>query len=209
LRNKVSPGPNGPSPISPIMEKFVRDECEKLDRFQITPWAFLKAGPPMRVKDFYGHEICYQGIGFEGSPRHIFWSRYIEPFLEDIVFRAVDQALRLSRERGIHPQRPLLETQGLLNSYVRKTFDRMAEIDRRLRGGGLPGRVALRNTSREQQAMEGFISSRVNAELMSTQSTRSRWKAMNEWFREHPLVGWSVTLAVAIAGLLSKLFGVW
>jgi hypothetical protein len=41
------------------MERFVRDECEKLDRDQITLWAFLKAGPPMRVKNFHGREIAY------------------------------------------------------------------------------------------------------------------------------------------------------
>jgi hypothetical protein len=200
---------DGPSPLWPIMQKFVKDECEKLDRTQVTPWAFLKAGPPMRVRDFYGREICYQGVGFEGSPRVVFWSRYIEPFLEDIAFRAVDLALRLSREKEIDPQKSLVETQGLLNSYTRKIFDRMAEIDRRLRGTGHVTNVALRSIDREQKAMEQFISARISSELMVAQAPRSRWKVMNEWFKDHPLVGWSITVTLAIAGLLSKLLGAW
>jgi hypothetical protein len=121
----------------------------------------------------------------------------------------VDYALRLTREKGVDPQKSLAETQGLLNSYTRKTFDRMAEIDRRLWEPSLVGNVALRNINREQQAMEQFISARVSAELMVARAPRSQWKVMNEWFREHPLVGWSITVAIAIAGLLSKLLGVW
>ncbi len=206
---KASLPKSGPSPLWPIMEKFVSDECLKLDNNQITPWAFFRSGSPLRVKDFYGQEINYQGIGFAGSPHNVFWSRYIEPFLEDIAFRAVDHALRLSREKGVDPKRALIETQGLLNSCSRKTFERMAEIDRRLREPSLVGNVARRSINREQQAMEQFISARINAELMALQTPRSRWKAMNAWFKEHPLVGFSIGTAIALAGLLSKLLGAW
>jgi len=73
--------------LYPLIEKLVEDEWVKLERDQITPWAFMTAGPPFRVKDFYWREISYQGIEFEGSPCEVFWGRYIEPFLEDIVQR--------------------------------------------------------------------------------------------------------------------------
>jgi hypothetical protein len=215
MREKVamtakSDDASGPSPLWPIMEKFVSDEFGKLDRAQITPWAFLKAGPPMRVRDFYGHEISYQGIGFEGSPRTVFWSRYIEPFLEDIAYRGVDLTLQLSQQKGMDPQKSLVETQGLLGGLSRKAFNRMAEIDQRLRGNGFVADLALRNIDREQQAMEQFIGARINAELAIARGTpRSQWRAMNDWFREHPLVGWSVTVTLGIAGLLSKLLGAW
>jgi hypothetical protein len=200
----------GPSPLWPLLQKFTADEFAKLDRAQITPWAFLKAGPPMRVKDFYGHEISYRGIGFEGSPRTVFWSRYIEPFLEDISYRGVDLALRLSKEKGIDPQKPLKEIQGLLNGLTRKSFNRMADIDRRLRGNGFVTDLALRSIDREQQAMEQFIDARVSAEQSVAQVVpASKWKALNVWFREHPLVGWSVTVTLGVVSLLSKLLGAW
>jgi hypothetical protein len=163
---------SGPSPLWPIMEKFVRDECEKLDRVQITPWAFLKSGPPMRVRDFHGREICYQGVGFEGSPRTVFWSRYIEPFLEDITFRAVDYALKLSAEKGVNPQWVLTEVQGLLHSYTRKTLERMSDIDARLRKPTLLGSTARRSIDRERGGMERFIDARINAELAVRSSMR-------------------------------------
>jgi hypothetical protein len=209
LRKAASPAQSGPSPLWPIMEKFVRDECEKLDRVQITPWAFLKSGPPMRVKAFTGHEICYRGIGFEGSPRTVFWSRYIEPFLEDIAFRAVDYALKLSAEKGVDPQQALTEVQGLLHSCTRKTLERMSEIDARLRKPSLLSSLTRRRTDKEQWAMEQFIDARVTAELAIVQRSRSRWKAWNAWWREHPLLGWSIMAVIALIGLISKLFGAW
>jgi hypothetical protein len=209
LRKMVSRARSGPSPLWPIMEKFVRDECEKLDRVQITPWAFLKSGSPMRVTDFHGREICYQGIGFEGSPCTVFWSRYIEPFLEDIAFRAVDHALKLSAEKGVNPQRVLTEVQGLLHCCTRKTLERMSEIDARLRKRSLLSSPARRSIDRERRAMEQFIDARITAELAIVRRSRSRWKAWNAWWREHPLLGWSIMAVIALIGLISKLFGAW
>lgn len=206
---KASRAQSGPTPLWSIMEKFVRDECEKLDRVQITPWAFLKSGPPMRVRDFHGREICYQGIGFEGSPRTVFWSRYIEPFLEDIAFRAVDYPLRLCAEKGVDPQRVLREVQGLLHSYTRKTLERMAEIDARLSRPSHLSKAARRSTIREQQAMERFIDARITAELAVVKRPRSLWKTANAWWREHPLLGWFITATIALIGRISKLAGAW
>jgi hypothetical protein len=190
------------------MEKFVRDECEKLDRDQITPWAFLKAGPPMRVKNFHGREIAYQGLAFEGSPRTVFWSRYIEPFLEDLTFRAVDYALKLSAEKGVNPQPVLTEVQGLLHSYTRATLERMAEIDARLRKPLLGG-MARRSIAREQREMERFIDARINAELAVIRRPRSWWKAINAWWKEHPVLPWSITAAIGLIGLVAKCAGAW
>jgi hypothetical protein len=48
----------GPSPIYPIVEKFVRDEYTKLDAAQITPWAFFHAGA-FKVNNFDGKPIAY------------------------------------------------------------------------------------------------------------------------------------------------------
>jgi len=177
---------DGPSPLWPMLEKFIRDEWVKLERNQITPWAFLNSGPPMKVTDFHGSQISYQGIRFEGSPRVVFWSRYIEPFLEDVAFRSVDYATKLSNEKKVDPRKPLSEVQGLFLSYTRKAYARMAEIDRRLLGHGFPEKIPLRSTVNEQRAMETFINSRVMAELRTLQSPPSRWRAANQWVKDRP-----------------------
>lgn len=201
---------SGPSPLLPVLEKFIRDEWIVLERKQLTPWAFFNSGDKMTVQDFYGRQIGYSGVKFEGSPRLVFWSRYIEPFLEDLAFRSIDLALRLSAEKKIDVRAPLLETQGLLNSYVRKAYERMADIDRRLRGGGFPQSVPPRDTTNEQETMRQFIEARISGELRAVQpSPAPRWKAVNLWFKEHPLFGFLVGTAIAILGLLSKFLGAW
>jgi hypothetical protein len=200
---------SGPSPLWPILERFVREECEKLERNQITPWAFLNAGPPMKVKDYHGGEISYQGIGFEGSPRQVFWARYIEPFLEDITFRAVDFAVVMSAEKKVDSCKPLSEVQGLLVSYTSKIYSRMAEIDRRLLGRGFPEKVPLRSTVNEQRAMEQLINTRVAAEMRMVPSPSSRWKSANQWVKDHPIATSGIGTGIAILTLIAKLAGVW
>lgn len=69
-----------PTPLYPTFRKRITDAFEQLDRQQVTPWAFMTAGPPFQVNRFDGTEVAYPGIKFEGSPREVFWSGYIEPF---------------------------------------------------------------------------------------------------------------------------------
>jgi len=72
------------TPLYPLIERLVEEEWVKLERDQITPWTFMTAGSRLRMKDFYGKEIIYEGVDFDGSPSDVFWGRHIEPFLEDL-----------------------------------------------------------------------------------------------------------------------------
>ena len=117
-----------PTPIYPIVEKFVNDEYKRLENAQITPWAFFNSSG-VRLNDFYGKPIAIgPGIRFYGSSEVVFWSGYIEPFLKDIAFRAIDQSMKAAAERRIPLHQPLLEVQGQLHSLCRRTFGRMADI---------------------------------------------------------------------------------
>ena len=162
-----------PTNLYPILSKFVEDEWVKLDRNQITPWVFMDAGPPFRCKDFYGREIAYQGIKFEGSPRRVFWGRYIEPFLEDLVHRVVEETLRLASARKQNAQPPLTEVGSLLKSIAHRAYRRMADVDQRLRGEGFPNNVSMRHIDGELASMEQFIDQRIQAEcaMAATQPT--------------------------------------
>lgn len=120
------------SPPYPLLEKFIADEWVQLERNHITPWVFLTAGPPFRCRDFYGKDISYDLDSFEGSPRDVFWGRYIEPFLEDITQRAIQETLRLASEKRQCANEPLIETSGLLKSVAKRAYDRMAVIDQHI-----------------------------------------------------------------------------
>ena len=188
------------SPLHPLMTKLIDDEWVRLDRNQITPWAFMTAGPPFRIKDFYGKKIAYQGIGFEGSPRDIFWGRYIEPFLEDSADRLIKETLKLCEEKQHAPKEPLAELGGLLKSLAHRAYDRMAEIDQRLRGKGYPESVGRKQTEQEFARMEAFIEQRIAAE----QAMIKPKLRINEFYHEHPFLFWLIALIVsAIVGIVA------
>lgn len=197
----------GLTPIYPIVEKFVNDEYQRLENAQITPWAFFN-GNGVRVTDFYGKPIAISGVKFSGSTELVFWSRYIEPFLEDISFKAIELAMKVAEERKIPLRQPLLEAQGQLYGLCRRAFDRMATIDQRLRSGGFPEKVQLRNTHNELARMQQFIDKRIDAELRAIPiKSSSRMARVNQWQKENPFLFWLIPLSVAIIGLLGKISG--
>jgi hypothetical protein len=77
------------TPLYPTFRKHINDAINQLIQNQITPWSFLNSGKPLRIYNFDKKQISYDGNGFEGSPREVFWSRYIEPFLEDICISEI------------------------------------------------------------------------------------------------------------------------
>ena len=82
---------------SPAFEKRIGDAIAQLLRQQIDPWAFFNTGHPTKLTAYDGSSIGYSGVGFEGSLRLVFWSRYIEPFLENLVVEQTTSAAREAR----------------------------------------------------------------------------------------------------------------
>lgn len=182
-----------PTSLLPILEKSVNDLWVKLEREQITPWVFMTAGPPFQVTDFYGKPISYQGITFEGSPRRVFWGRYIEPFLEDATEKVIQETLALAKEKRQDSREALKDVSVLLRMLAQRAYNRMADIDRRLRGNGNPLSVSLRSTETEELNMAAYIDRRINAEL-SMQKPSLR---INDFYNEHPFLFWLIALVVA------------
>jgi hypothetical protein len=190
--------------LYPVTSKFINDEWEKLRRDKIIPWNFLTSGKGFHGQDFYGKVIHYQGGLFEGSPRDVFWGRYIEPFLEDICFRAIDQTIRVCNEKMERLKEPLLETADLLKILVRKTYNLMADIDQRLRGQGYPQTVAKRHVNGEIEEMDRFIDTRVQSEISMHKPPS---KSIN-FYHEHPYLFWSISTLVGLLSLILTIWGI-
>src|SRR5947199_959383 len=124
------------TPLYPTFQKRVRDAVDLLIKRQVTPWVFMTAGSPFRIRTFDGEQIAYQRIQFAGSPSQVFWTRYIEPFLEDLCISEVAMVLSMSKEKGVDPRPVLSELQAHLSAGCQRVYVRMAEIDRNLRGQG-------------------------------------------------------------------------
>ena len=99
--------------------------------------------------------VRYLGsVGFEGSPREVFWGGFIEPFLEDIFVWAFEFALNHAEKRKSDRRELILYTRECLMNGVCLTYNRMQNIDRRLRGKGFPDQVSPRDISREINKMQ-------------------------------------------------------
>jgi hypothetical protein len=188
------------TPLYPTFRKRVNDAVEQLIKQQVTPWFFLTAGPPFRIKYFDGKQIAYEGIAFDGSARDVFWSRYIEPFLEDLCISEITTAVSMAKERGVDGRLLLPELQVLLSSGCHKVYTHMADVDRRLRGKGYPDKVNLRSIEREFQAMSEFIDERIRGEL-------AMWKPksrVQSWYERNTFWVWAIGIVLSIAALLVK-----
>ena len=190
------------TPLEPTFRKLIHDSVEQLLNQQVTPWAFLTAGPSFRIKSFDGRSIAYQGVEFEGSPRLVFWSRYIEPFLEELCITEIGRAVSMAKEKDVDARLLLPEVQGLLLAGFQTVYARMADIDRSLRGKGFPNRAELRSTEQQLQTMERFLDERIRAEL-------AMWRgksAFEIWYERNKVWVWAIGILVSVVGaLLAKL----
>ena len=188
------------TPLYPTFQKRISDVFEQLMKNQVTPWHFLNAGEPMRVKKHDGNQISYGGVRFEGSPEHVFWSRYIEPFMEEICINEIVLAVKMATERGVSATLLLPEVKGLLLSGIRKTYAEMAKTDQSLRGRGCPDKIPLRSIEKEFDNMKHFIEVRVKAEL-------DMWKPkskLESWYEKNKSLVWLIGTILAIGGLIAN-----
>ena len=156
------------TPLYPTFEKRIDDAVDQILHKQVDPWAFFNVGRPTQLMRFDGRSVGTiggQAIAFEGSPREIFWSRYIEPFLEDLAVQEIDAAVTAAREREVDGKQLLLEVEGMLLSGCKKVFTRMAQIDQRLLGKGYPKSVPLRPIEDKYNPIKEFIETRIRAEI--------------------------------------------
>lgn len=93
------------TPLYPTFRQRIENACDRLIEQQVTPWSLMAAGMaaghPFHVKSFDGTDIRYQGIDFEGSPSLVFWSGYIEPFLEHLCTSEIEAAVSMSKANGV------------------------------------------------------------------------------------------------------------
>ncbi|OHB38484.1 MAG: hypothetical protein A2099_03885 [Planctomycetes bacterium GWF2_39_10] len=192
------------TPLYPTFRKSVDDAIEQLIKQKVTPWSFLTAGHPFRIKSFDGRQIAYEGVGFGGSPRQVFWSRYIEPFLEDLCVSEITVAMSMAREKRVDAKLLLPELQGLLSAGFRKVYARMADVDRLLMGKGFPDSVEPKPIG-QVRAMDKFLDERIRAEI-------AMWKPksrIEDWYEKNKFWVWAIgillSILLGIVGLLANL----
>jgi hypothetical protein len=159
------------SPAYSFIKEHVELEFRKLEKEKVTPWAFFLSGKGLRLKNSFGNEITYLGIGFEGSPRTAFWKSFIQPFLQDITSRSFSKTRTFCLVHGLELQQPMQETAIILRVGINSIYKRMSAIDQRLRGKGYPTSVPKYDANTERAQSVAFVEERLAAELAPAQKT--------------------------------------
>ena len=181
-------------------------EFERLEREKVTPWAFFLTDKGVKLTDFFGKQVSYTGGGlqFDGSPREYFWNGFIQPFLNDIVSRNFSETEGFCREKGLNSTLPLEETALFLKAGINRVYQRMSDIDQRLRGKGYPNSVPKHNPKSQAAVSEAFVEERLSAELALIPKKR---KTLNTIYEEQKVWFWFIGIIIAIVGVLLKIFG--
>ena len=188
------------TPLFVVFQKRINDCFEQLRRNQLDPWIFLNSGKPMKVETFHKKQISYEGVGFEGSPSNVFWSNYIEPFMEDIIVNEINAAVEMCVERKVDTKELLGEMRGLFLAGIGTTFIEMAKLDQRLLGKGFPEKIQLRSIEKEHKNMVNFIDIRIQSELEIWQQ-KSKFET---WYLQNKSIIWLISIVFAILGLLAN-----
>jgi hypothetical protein len=195
------------SPAFSIIKQKLEREFRVLEEKQVTPWAFVKLDKPFRVEKFDGGFISYEGkIQFDGSPRDVLWGSYIRLFLEDIIDRAFSDTRTFCIENNIARQIPLQETSLQLQLGCSRIYNRMADIDQRLRGEGFPNSVPKKKVNKEMDRMRDFIFARLDSENALSPKPEKKTFNLNLWYEQNKFWVWIIGIAVSVLGLLAKIF---
>jgi len=152
--------------VTPIAEKIRHDldgRYQLLDRDKLTRWLMSRASnKELEIIDCRGKPIS-TGLGcvFEGQLREIFWS-FIRPCLEDAIQSSCDTLEQVLPVYAPAERRGALQSvEAIMNGFVERTYLRMVDLDRRMRGKGDPASVAPYNPSREIQRARELIAHKV------------------------------------------------
>ena len=129
----------------------------QLEADKVIPWAFFSTGKMKPLEDFYGRTVHYSGVAFEGSPRLVFWQGFIQPFLEALFVWGLDMALFHCARSGTDRMEAVKIAHRALSDGIYSVFQRMQDIDRRLRGSGFPDTVTRRDVADEIRQMHAKL----------------------------------------------------
>lgn len=145
------------------LQRAVDDEINELIRKRVEPWMSFNVNG-INIERANGTVIAYQGIAFEHTARNTFWDGFIQPYLERLAEVRIEQTAKLAREHLTDVSTVLNDLAGMLQSGANRVFQRMADIDQRLRGNGYPESVQRMPIKELVATFSAYVATLVDAE---------------------------------------------
>lgn len=124
-----------------MTKKMVAEFDEKMSGL-LFRWHRLGYGGEMEIERPNGKKISYAGVGFDGSPREVYWGTWSEDFFQDevpkILSNVADFAIRAEEDVS----KSIDEAVNSLIRLIEKFYREMVRVDQRLMGDGV--RVGVR-----------------------------------------------------------------
>jgi len=167
------------------------EEFKRLVKDQVAPWGLFNAGKGIHIKKFDGNDISISGIKYSDQSKAVFFNS-IEPFIEDVIRRKIKETVELAKDKEVPLSMVLDSSEANLSGGIDTVYHKMQEIDRRLRGGGDPKSVPLRDVSLEIKTMKEFldrqikIAEKLNFELPEANDSSSlKLKKNAKWYQSN------------------------
>ena len=187
------------------MSDDIFEEFKRLVENQVEPWCFFNS-KGIHVKRFDGQDISISGFKYSDQTKDIFL-KYIEPFIEDVIKRKIDETIELAKDKKVHFSTVLGSTEANLSGGIDTVYHKMQEIDRRLRGGGNPDSVPMRDVSLEIKTMNDFLDRQIiiaedlNFGIVETEKTKMQ--CIKKW-AENNIVIVILLIIIVVIGVLAK-----
>jgi len=158
---------HGRTQLNSRIKKRADDLYNEIYNEKLKPWIFINTGKPLRVEKHDGTLIQYQGVTFGTTESAVFWGdNFIPPIIENAIVKAFDQTIEECRKNNIDPKPYVYETNSILSGLIGRVYNRMADIDRKLRGKGYPKNVQRKNVSHEISNMDECLKGHYDAAVL-------------------------------------------
>lgn len=191
------------------MSDVIFKEFERLKKEQIEPWFFFNSNG-INIKKFDGKDISISGCVFSSSSSSlVFWSGYVEPYIEDVINRMTEETIRLANDKNVQISAVLDSTKANLSGGIDTVYCKMQEVDRRLRGNGYPESVSKRDASLEIKKMNDFLDRQIKTYEDLAFQIPDGW--LKKWYQENPHWVWIIGIIIGsgifalIISILKKL----
>ncbi|RYX79926.1 hypothetical protein EON83_30725 [bacterium] len=143
--------------LHPLTAQKLHEEARPLKE-RIAAWQFFNVYG-VKTTTIDGKQVAISGVKFEGSPKHVFWSGFFEPFMVAAANNTFQWLGEQCIARNLNPSTYFEEARQLMHALVSKSFQEIAQTDQILRGEGFPSLIQLVDVSAKIASMNQHIDS--------------------------------------------------
>lgn len=160
------------SPIYALIKAEVDREGNAFLKQKIDPWLFFNV-KGVNIEKSDGSQINISGFEFSGSARLVFWDGFVDEELTALALSLFEDARTKAIEHDVPIESSILACNDCLSGLVLRVFERMADIDQRLRGKGYPNSVSKENVGERASNLCRVIEKFAEAHIASAKAGKN------------------------------------